>query len=146
MSVLFKSKKPKDFYTGDIPTKNATKKLVIEEHHVFPVNSEIGKQIADRYKSINDNIINNIANIVLITKETNNKRISNKNPSVYIKEFMDQKEQEQKIEDFYAYLDTHFISKNMVQLLLDDNFEDFLVVRTKLIYDYIVDLTSISNE
>jgi hypothetical protein len=141
MLVLLKSKEPKDFYTGDIPTKSATKKLLVEEHHIFPLNSEIGKQVSNSYKSRNDNIINNIANIVLITKETNNKRISNKNPSIYIKEFLQAKQDEGKEEEFYDYLATHFISKEMVEFLLKDDFESFIVSRTKLIYDYIKELT-----
>jgi len=146
MLVLLKSKKPKDFYTGDIPSKGSSKKLAVEEHHIFPINSEIGKQIPKQYKSKNDNIINNIANIVLITQETNNKRISNKNPSIYFKEFLELKEKEKTTEEFYKYLETHFISEDMVKFLLEDKFEDFIVARTKLIYDYIIDLTSISNE
>lgn len=146
MLVLLKSKEPKDFYTGDIPSKSATKKLATEEHHIFPTNSDLGKQIPEKYKSLNDNIINNIANIVLITKETNNKRINNKNPSIYIKEFLEVKSKENKKDEFYSYLETHFISRQMVDLLLNDNFEAFIVERTKLIYNYICNLTSISNE
>lgn len=142
MMVLFKSKRPQDFYTGDTPTKNGTKKIVLEEHHIFPQNSNIGKVIINQYKSTNENIINNIANIALLTKETNNKRISNKNPSIYIREFLTSKQNDGAEEEFYKYLETHFISKEMVNYLLNDNFEDFIVSRTKLIYNYINELTT----
>lgn len=143
MLVLLKSRTPKDFYTGDIPRKNGTKKLTIEEHHIFPKNSEIAKVIEQKYNSINDNIINNITNIVLITKETNNKRISNKNPSVYINEFLSAKKEENKEDEFYTYLESHFISKEMVAYLLQDNFEDFIIARTKMIYNYMMELTEV---
>lgn len=141
MMVLLKSKSPKDFYTGDIPKKNATKKLTVEEHHIFPKNSIIAKDIEQKYNSTNDNIINNIGNIVLITKETNNKRISNKNPSVYIKELIELKKE--NLSELHTYLDTHFISKEMITYLLEDDFENFIIERTKLIHDYIHEITKI---
>ena len=141
MLVLFKSKQPKDFYSGVLPSKEGTKKTFIEEHHIFPTNSNIGKNIIEKYASINDNIINNIANITLITKETNTKRISNKNPSVYISEFLEEKRDLKQEDLFYEYLETHFINKVMVGYLLDNDFESFIISRTKLIYEYMNSLT-----
>ncbi len=138
MLVVFKSKRPQDFYTGDTPTKNGTKKIVLEEHHIFPQKSNVGKAVINQYQSINENIINNIANIALLTKETNNKRISNKNPSIYIKEFLTSKQKDGTEEEFYTYMETHFISKDMVNDLLNDDFENFIVKRTELIYNYII--------
>ena len=141
MLVLFKSKQPKDFYSGVLPSKEGTKKTFLEEHHIFPTNSNIGKNIIEKYASINDNIINNIANITLITKETNTKRISNKNPSVYISEFLEEKRDLKQEDLFYEYLETHFINKVMVGYLLDNDFESFIISRTKLIYEYMNSLT-----
>lgn len=143
MLVLLKSKLPQDFYTGDRPSKSATKKLVLEEHHIFPVKSSIGKIITKKYQQTNDNIINNIGNIALITKETNSKKISNKNPSIYIKEILEDKRNSEHQEiEFYEYLKTHFITKEMVDYLLNDDFENFIIKRTKLIYLYIKELTT----
>ncbi|HEB7556635.1 TPA: hypothetical protein RZH79_001863, partial [Campylobacter coli] len=34
MIVLFKSKQPRDFYSGIIPSKDGTKKIFLEEHHI----------------------------------------------------------------------------------------------------------------
>jgi hypothetical protein len=140
--VLFKSKQPRDFVTGDVPNKSSTKKLFMEEHHIFPHNSKIGQEIVSKYEATNDNIINNIANIALITKETNNKRISNKNPSMYIKEILEDMRNSGKEIEFYNYMETHFISRDMVEMLLKDAFEDFILERTKLIYEYMLEKTS----
>ena len=140
MIVLFKSKQPKDFYSGVVPSKDGSKKIFLEEHHIFPKNSTVGKEISQKFTATNDNIINNIANITLITKETNNKRLNDKNPSVYMKELLDEKIQNGQQEQFYQYLETHFITKDMVEDLLQDNFENFIIKRTKIIYNYIVDL------
>lgn len=63
MIVLFKSKQPKDFYSGVVPSKDGSKKIFLEEHHIFPKNSIVGKEISQKFTAINDNIINNIANI-----------------------------------------------------------------------------------
>lgn len=134
MIVLFKSKQPKDFYSGVVPSKDGSKKIFLEEHHIFPKNSTVGKEISQKFTAINDNIINNIANITLITKETNNKRLNDKNPSVYMKELLDEKIQNGQQEQFYQYLETHFITKDMVKDLLEDNFENFIIKRTALIY------------
>ncbi|HED6588242.1 TPA: DUF262 domain-containing protein [Campylobacter coli] len=140
MIVLFKSKQPRDFYSGIIPSKDGTKKILLEEHHIFPINSNIGKEISKNFISSNDNIINNIANIALITKESNNK-INNKNPSTYIEELLNKKIQDNQQEQFFKDLETHFITKDMVEYLLNDDFENFIISRTALIYDYMKNIT-----
>jgi hypothetical protein len=140
MMVLFKSKHPRDFYSGVIPTKEGSKKMSLEEHHIFPKNSTIGKEMAQKFISMNDNIINNIANIALITKETNNKRLNDKNPSVYMRELLKEKIEDGQQELFYEHLETHFITKDMVEDLLKDDFENFIIKRTSLIYKYMHEL------
>lgn len=136
MMVLFKSKQPKDFYSGVVPSKDGSKKIFLEEHHIFPKNSTIGKKISQKFTATNENIINNIANIALITKETNNKRLNDKNPSVYMNELLVEKTKDGQLEQFYEYLETHFITKEMVEDLLEDNFENFITKRTTLVYEY----------
>jgi len=142
MLVVLKSRGINDIYSGVTPTKNASKTITLEEHHIFPIKSQIGRELAKKYKNTqNENILNNIANIMLITKETNNKKIGNKNPKIYIKEFRENN----KEDDFYKWLETHFISKDMVDDLLRDDFEEFIIKRTKLIYEYIIGLAKIEN-
>ncbi|EAJ0342249.1 DUF1524 domain-containing protein [Campylobacter lari] len=112
----------------------------LEEYHIFPINSNIGKEISNNFISSNDNIINNIANIALITKESNNK-INNKNPSTYIKELLNKKIQDNQQEQFFKDLETHFITKDMVEYLCNDDFENFIISQTALIYDYMKNIT-----
>ena len=104
----------------------------MELHHIFPENSIIWKEIKKRW----DNIINNIANLTPLTKETNNKFINNKNPSIYIKDFR----KEIWSEKFNEYLKTHLISEEMVEMLENDNFDWFIESRTKLILNKIYEL------
>ena len=144
MLLVFKSNDLKDFYSGVTPLINGTKKIKLEEHHIFPLNSKIGKMIKEKYESSKyENIIHNIANLSLLTKETNNKYISNKNPSVYILEFENEFKENGKIESFYEYMKSQFITKDMLEYLKKDMFEEFLVERTKLIHSYINELTKI---
>lgn len=144
--LLFKHNNLRDFYTGEKPSIYGTKITKLEQHHIFPSNSSVGKDIINKYKNSEYyNIINNIANISLITKETNNSRISNKNPSIYIKEFEDEYYRKGNIEEFYKIMENHFISREMLKFLKEDKFEDFIVARTKLIYEQIKKLTTISN-
>jgi hypothetical protein len=143
--LLFKHNNLRDFYTGEKPSINGTKITKLEQHHIFPLNSSIGKEISNKYKNSEYyNIINNIANISLITKETNNTRISNKNPSIYIKEFEDEYYKKGNIEDFYQIMESQFIDRDMIRFLREDRFEEFLVARTKLIYHRIIKLTTIN--
>lgn len=125
----------KDFYSWEEVNKWTENKGKMELHHIFPVNSEIWKQIKKRW----DNIINNIANLTPLTNETNNKFINNKNPSIYIKNF--RKEIWNK--KFNTYLKTHFISSEMVSMLENNNFDWFIKARTKLILEKIYELTEL---
>lgn len=143
--LILKNNNLKDFYTGEKPSINGTKITKLEQHHIFPLKSIIGKKINEQYKNNQyPNIINNIANIALITKETNNTRINNKNPSIYIKNFEDEYYRKGKIEEFYNIMENHFINREMLKFLKEDKFEEFIVLRSKLIYQQIIKLTTIS--
>lgn len=132
MLLLLKSKNARDFYNGLVPAKNATIQYTLEEHHIFPDNSTIGKQIKLKYSDHRYNdIINNIANIALLTKETNNKRIKAKKPSEYITAFEQEYQQQGNINEFYSILESQFITKDMINKLKSDDFEGFMYLRTK---------------
>lgn len=124
----------KDFYSWVEVNKWTENKSKMELHHIFPENSIIWKEIKKR----GDNILNNIANLTPLTKETNNKFINNKNPSVYIKDFR----KEIWDEKFNEYLKTHLISGKMVEMLENDDFDWFIKERTKLIIDKIIEITN----
>lgn len=142
--LLLKSEKAKDFYNGLVAVKSGASAHRLEEHHIFPKNSTLGKEIPEKYKNHRYNdIINNVANISLITKETNNKRINNKLPSVYIADFEQQYKDANKYEEFLNIMASQFISPNMIEMLKKDEFENFIFARTTLLYKQIENLCKI---
>lgn len=145
MILLLKSKGAKDFYNGLIPVKSGAHAHTLEEHHIFPKNSKIGKQITSSYAStvLND-IINNIANIGLLTSETNNS-IKSKNPSVYILAFENDYKNAGKHAEFLEIMQSQFISQEMIEMLKKDDFDLFIRARTKALYHQIEKLCFISE-
>ena len=142
--LLLKSEKAQDFYNGLVAVKSGASAHRLEEHHIFPKNSTLGKEMAEKYKDHRYNdIINNVANISLITKETNNKRISNKLPSIYIADFEQQYKDANKYEEFLSIMASQFISPNMIEMLKKDEFENFIIARTTLLYKQIEKLCKI---
>jgi len=133
--LLLKSNHAKDFYNGFKPSRSVSGKNKLEEHHIFPKKSVLGKQIVKQFESHKyEDIINNIANIALLTKETNNNKIGSKLPSEYITAFEDEYKNAGKEEEFKVIMKSQFISEDMIQLLKNDDFEGFIVERTKLLY------------
>ncbi|WP_271769267.1 DUF262 domain-containing protein [Aquimarina algiphila] len=146
MLLLLKSKNVKDFYNGFTPLKDVINENKLEEHHIFPKRSALGKEIAKQYENHKyDDIINNIANVALITKETNNKRIGSKLPSVYITEFEKEYKDSKKYDEFLEIMESQFISTDMVELLKNDDFDGFIVARTKLLHQQIEELCKIKE-
>ena len=134
MLLLLKSQNAKDFYSGLKPQKTGSSSLKLEEHHIFPKNSNIGKATTKEYEDHRYNdIINNIANIALITKETNNSRIGSKNPSEYITAFQNEYKAAGKEKDFLDIMASQFIDQSMIEMLKNDDFDGFIFSRTQLI-------------
>lgn len=132
-SLLLENRKPKDFQTGIIPISSTSTTNKLNEHHIFPTKSDIGKKINKDYEnSYYPNILNNIANIAYLTESTN-KRISNRNPSIYIKELEAEYIKEKKQIDFINIMKTQFINEEMIEDLKNDDFESFINKRTKLL-------------
>jgi len=143
---LLKSKSAKDFYNGFTPLKDVLNENKLEEHHIFPKRSTVGKEITKRYENHKyDDIINNIANVALITKETNNKRIGSKLPSTYITEFEKAYKDSKKYGEFIEIMESQFISPDMIELLKNDDFDEFIVERTKLLHQQIEELCKIKE-
>lgn len=143
MILLLKSNGAKDFYNGIEPLKASVSNYELEEHHIFPDNSIIGKGIKDKYKGTKyEDIIDNIANIALITRETNNNRIKKKNPSVYITEFENEYKSKGKEKEFGEIMISQFINENALVALKNDDFDTFLFERTKQLMDQIQKLCS----
>ncbi|HTM92015.1 MAG TPA: DUF1524 domain-containing protein [Flavisolibacter sp.] len=136
--LLLKSDKAQDFYNGLVAVKSGASAHRLEEHHIFPKNSSLGKTITEKYKDHRySDIINNVANISLITKETNNKRIKNKPPSEYISDFEQKYKDAGKYEEFLSIMKSQFILPNMIEMLKKDEFENFVLARTTLLYKQI---------
>jgi len=142
--LLLKSKEPKDFRSGIIPQKGTRTSTKINEHHIFPINSVVGKQIsADCEQSDITNRINNIANICIIT-DTTNKSIQHSNPSKYIKEIMGEYKKLNKENEFINMMESQFINQKMIDYLLKDDFNNFIYDRTMLLNDEIKKLSDVS--
>lgn len=144
--LLLKSNQAKDFYYGIQPNRGVVGKNKLEEHHIFPKKSVLGKNIVKQFENHKyEDVINNVANIALITKETNNNKIGSKLPSVYITDFENEYIEAGKRDVFIEIMASQFIDKNMIELLKNDNFEEFIVERTKLLYmqvEYLCDSLS----
>ncbi len=144
--LLLKSNHAKDFYNGFKPSRSISGKNKLEEHHIFPKKSILGKKIIKQFENHKyEDIINNIANIALLTKETNNSKIGSKLPSEYINEFEVEYKKAGKIDEFIAIMKSQFINENMIQLLKNDDFEGFMTERTKMLYNQIEKLCNSLN-
>ncbi|MCB4791967.1 MAG: DUF262 domain-containing protein [Elusimicrobia bacterium] len=131
--LLLNSLKPKDFngkteinlveYIGT-STKN-------NKHHIIPYNSKLAKVIREKYKNdkVANAIINNIANICIISSEIN-QEIKKKDPKEYFKLY-------ENIPDFKSILKDHLIDEEMYNDLKNDRFEPFLIKRTQKILNLI---------
>ena len=132
MILLLKSNKALDFYNGILPSRGAVSNYELEEHHIFPDKSDIAKTIRAKFENTaNEDILNNISNIALITRETNNNRIKKKDPSKYIVDFENEYSAVGKIAEFKDIMKSQFINDSALAALKNDDFESFIYERTK---------------
>ncbi|MGH2612778.1 MAG: GmrSD restriction endonuclease domain-containing protein [Rhabdochlamydiaceae bacterium] len=80
--------------------------------------------------------VNSILNISWMSDETNRKIKRYKKPSVYVKEFIKEKYNGNE-KEFLKVLESHFVNKDAYNLMLLDNFQDFISEREKTILDKI---------
>ncbi|HPT71058.1 MAG TPA: DUF262 domain-containing protein [Candidatus Cloacimonadota bacterium] len=138
--LLLRTKGAKDFSNSFVPQPYGALMYKLEEHHIFPINSSIGKQIKSNYESTkNDNILNNIANIAFLTKDTNGK-ISNSNPSEYLRDLENDYQMHGNTDEFENIMDSQFINAEAREALRNDDFEKFMFHRTRAILDQIESL------
>ncbi len=126
--TLLKRNKPQDFNVWNLVNGNNSDNL--EEHHIFPDKSVIGRSIKEKYKDNPEleDVVNNIANIALINSSTNKSIIGSRDPKDYI---FDLEKNNQK--DFLAIMESQFITEDMVNDLKNNDYEKFFFKRTKLI-------------
>lgn len=138
IATLFLNNDPQDFYSG-IQLRSTTKSL--EHHHIFPVNSKFGRVYCETYKNDPEkvNLINNVANIALLTDATNNE-IRHKDPKDYISSLEGEYKKVGKEQQFYRVMKSQLISKEMIEFLKKNDFDNFVLQRTKLIVGKINEL------
>jgi hypothetical protein len=125
---LFVINGARDWISGNIPVDGN-----VDDHHIVP--ASWGKV------NIPGNLINSILNRTPLTAETNRNIIGDKLPNEYLP-LLIQKNGQNKVEEI---LETHFISKKALQILLrapftKEDFEEFIIERQKTIYDAIESL------
>lgn len=119
----------RDFDTGQ-PLENSKNN---DKHHLFPKATFPTKSE-----------INSILNMSLMSSDTNKKIIKWKKPSVYIKEFVKEKynNDDQK---FLSVLKTHLINKEALEFLLEDDFEGFIGEREDVLIQKISELMGVKG-
>ncbi len=112
-----------DFYERTSPGSVDYNSKRVNDHHIFPSKIEgLDKDKSTKFSSTKDNILNR----TLLFDQTNIK-ISNKKPSVYVKEMQDKMGGDySRLEDLMA---KHFISKLGLEYMRDDDYDNFIKER-----------------
>jgi hypothetical protein len=105
----------RDWSTFELPEYDS-----LDDHHIVPVS--IFKN--EMWKNISGKAINSILNRTPISENTNRHIISNRMPNEYLKDMLDNNNEDK----VYEVLDSHLISKKAVSILLRNPFstEDFI--------------------
>lgn len=121
----------RDFYKGRIVGTGDYSNDKINDHHIFSK----GVKGLERSKSKTfDEFKDSIVNRTLLLDETNN-RIKSKRSSQYILEIIDKYG---NISEVKSILKEHLISDKAYQLMKDDDFDNFIIEREKLIKEHII--------
>jgi len=106
----------KDFDTS-LSLENARNN---DKDHLFPKST--------RYEFGSNKYINSILNVTWLSKTTNQRK-KDKKPSVYIRQFMNEKGES----DFKPILKTHLINDAAYDFLINDDFNKFIFEREKIV-------------
>ncbi|MGP8024392.1 MAG: DUF262 domain-containing protein [Methanobacterium sp.] len=118
-----------DFFHGQIVGTGDYSNKRINDHHIFPAKvNGLDPENSKTFTEYKDLIVNR----TLLFDETNNK-IKNKLPSEYILDMEEQYGSKKRVE---GILCKHFISKKSIEYLRDDNFDEFILDREKIIKDH----------
>jgi len=115
-----------DFFEGTIVGTGDYSNKKINDHHIFPKRL---KKIPNDNRKLFDKCKDSIVNRTLLLDSTNQK-ISNKKPSVYIDTMVKIWGSEEEVK---RELKKHFINGKAFKYLINDNFDDFIVERERLI-------------
>lgn len=124
---LFIINEARDWSTFDLPEYDS-----LDDHHIVPISV---------FKEEGGPSINSILNRTPLSSSTNRHIINNRMPNSYIKEMLDNNNQEKT----YEVLASHLISRKAVEILLRDpftksDFDDFLKERQNTIINAIESL------
>ncbi len=117
-----------DFDTGQHSTNDSN-----DKHHIFP-KKQFKKQ---------SSYIDSILNMTWLSEDTNRKIISDKKPSLYIREFLKENHENDRKRFQRDILDKHLISKNAFDYMLNDNLDGFMEEREKTILQKIAHVTGL---
>ena len=118
----------RDFYEGFAPGSVDYSSRSINDHHIFPSKvRDLDKDKSDKFNATKDTILNR----TLLLDRTN-KDINNQKPSVYINKILNDKMGGDRngLEELMA---KHFISKNGLNFLLEDDYDKFILERENTI-------------
>jgi len=121
----------KDFYETRIVGIGDYSNEKINDHHIFPKQvKELDPERSKTFKDIKDSIVNR----TLLLDVTNN-RITNKKPSQYIADMINNFGCEEKVRSIFK---DHLISSKAYEYMKEDDFDNFIIEREKTIKQYIV--------
>ena len=112
----------KDFFKGRVLDTGDYVESRINDHHIFPTNVEgLDPTKSELFPQLSDSILNR----TLLLDETNKHRISNKRPSTYLYELVDDGvvDNEPELAEIMA---DHFISPAALDCMLEDDFDGFI--------------------
>jgi hypothetical protein len=106
----------------------------LDDHHIVPHSWGIEKRLGNR--------INTILNRIPISDDTNRNVLRAQLPNVYLKEIFDSATDKEQV---YEMLESHFISRKIVNILLknpftEKDFEEYIEAREKLIKERMLSL------
>jgi hypothetical protein len=108
----------------------------INDHHIFPTNvEELDPENSKFFAELNDSILNR----TLLLDETNKHKISNKRPSTYLYELVDEGVVDDEPE-LKEIMSDHFISPAALECMLEDDFDGFIREREKTLTEHIATL------
>jgi hypothetical protein len=123
----------RDFFTGRPLHSGEYVADRIDDHHIFP--SQVRSLDPAKSQSF-DLHSDSILNRTLLLDATNKNAISNKRPSVYLQEMMEQGKVNGR-DDLASLMADHLISPTALDYLLDDDFDRFIVEREKTVKQHI---------
>jgi hypothetical protein len=131
----------KDFFKGRIIDTGDYVDEKINDHHIFPSKVDgLDPATSQHFPKLSDSILNR----TLLLDSTNKHKISNKKPSTYLLEMLDEGSvsREAEMQDLLA---DHLISPAAMECMLNDDFDGFIEARERTLLAHIGDLVGVAE-